>query len=100
MLKTLVTGQLSLSMTFWVWGVCGGLLIGLIGLAGVYTGYVVFLPLTFLMKTVLFGGVLSGITFILRRKITVLGTLAFFIILIQLIMSVVMVIGLSSALFK
>jgi len=99
-LKKLVTGQLSLSMTFWGWGFCGGLIIGLIGLVGVHTGYITMVPLAFLLKTVLFSAVLSGITFILRRKITVLGAIAFFVVLIQVIMSIVMVIGLSLSLFK
>ncbi len=56
-------------------------------------------PLSYILKTVLFGAVLSGITSILRRKITVLGALAFFVVLIQLIMSIVMILGLSSLLF-
>lgn len=56
-------------------------------------------PLSYILKTVLFGAVLSGITSILRRKITVLGALAFFVVLIQLIMSIVMILGFSSLLF-
>ncbi|HDM8082537.1 TPA: hypothetical protein PXN43_002139 [Yersinia enterocolitica] len=100
MLKKLVTGQLSLPMTFWGWGFCGGLFIGLIGLVGVHTGHTTIVPLTYIIKTVLFGAVLSGITFILRRKITVFGALAFFVVLIQVMMSIVMIIGLSSLLFK
>ncbi|WP_435929384.1 hypothetical protein [Dryocola sp. BD613] len=100
MLKKLVTGQLSLPMTFWGWGFCGSLFIGLFGLAGVHTGHATMVPLAYLLKTVLFSAVLSGITFILRRKITVPGAIAFFVILIQVIMSIVMVTGLSSLLFK
>ncbi|CAI1914312.1 hypothetical protein [Serratia proteamaculans] len=100
MLKKLVTGQLSLPMTFWGWGFCGGLFIGLIGLAGVHTGYVTVVPLSYILKTVLFSAVLSGITFILRKKITVLGALAFFAVLVQVIMSIVMFIGLHSLLVK
>ncbi|AJJ62485.1 hypothetical protein [Yersinia aldovae] len=100
MLKKLVTGQLSLPMTFWGWGFCGGLFIGLIGMVGVHTGHTAIVPLSYIIKTVLFGAVLSGITFILRRKITVFGALAFFVVLIQVIMSIVMIIGLSSLLFK
>ncbi|MTD39516.1 hypothetical protein GIX45_13010 [Erwinia sp. CPCC 100877] len=99
MLKKLVTGQFSLPMTFWGWGFCGGLFIGLIGLVGVHTSHTVIVPLTYLAKTILFTAVLSGIVFILRRKITVLGTIAFFVILFQVIMGIVMVIGLSSLLF-
>jgi len=99
-LKKLVTGQLSLPMTFWGCGFCGGLFIGFIGLAGVHTGHVTMVPLAYLLKTVLFSAVLSGITLILRRKITVLGAIAFFVVLIQVISSIVMVIGLSSLLFK
>lgn len=100
MLKKLVTGRLSLPMTFWGWGFCGGLFIGLIGLAGVHTGHVTMVPLSYILKTVLFSAVLSGITFILRRKVTALGALAFFVVLIQVIMSIVMAITLSSLLFK
>ncbi|MBL5928886.1 hypothetical protein [Lelliottia amnigena] len=100
MLKKLVTGQLSLPMTFWGWGFCGGLLIGLMGLAGIHTGYAMLVPLSYIVKTILFSAVLSGITFILRRKITVLGVLAFFVALIQVIMGIVMFVGLSSLLFK
>lgn len=99
MFKKLITGQLSLPMTFWGWGFCGGLFIGLIGKAGVSTGHASMVPLAFMLKAVLFGAVLSGITFILRRKITVLGSVAFLIVLSQVIMSVIMVIGLSSLLF-
>ncbi|CQI94609.1 hypothetical protein RSF44_002586 [Yersinia enterocolitica] len=100
MLKKLITGQLSLPMIFWGWGFCGGLFIGLIGLAGVHTGHASMVPLSYILKTILFSAVLSGITFILRIKITVFGALAFFVVLIQVIMSIVMVIGLSSLLFK
>ena len=100
MLKKLITGQLSLPMTFWGWGFCGGLFIGLIGLVGVYTGYTAIVPVAFIIKTVLFGAVLSGITFILRRKITVFGALAFFVVLIQVIMIIVTIIRFSSLLFK
>lgn len=99
-LKKLVTGQFSLPVTFWGWGFCGGLFIGLIGMAGITTGYIAIVLLVFILKTVLFSAVLSGITFILRRKITVLGTLAFFIALIQVVMNLVMVIGFSSALLN
>nr|WP_241427299.1 hypothetical protein [Lelliottia amnigena] len=87
-------------MTFWGWGFCGGLLIGLMGLAGIHTGYAMLVPLSYIAKTILFIAVLSGITFILRRKITVLGVLAFFVALIQVIMGIVMFVGLSSLLFK
>lgn len=48
MLKKLVTGQLSLPMTFWGWGFCGGLFIGLIGMAGLHTGYAAMVPLTYM----------------------------------------------------
>ncbi len=57
-------------------------------------------PLSYIVKTILFSAVLSGITFILRRNITVLGVLAFFVALIQLIMGIVMFVGLTSLLFK
>ncbi|MBL5861167.1 hypothetical protein JBO49_11120 [Serratia fonticola] len=100
MLKKLVTGQLSLPMTFWGWGFCGGLFIGLIGMAGLHTGHAAMVPLTYILKAVLFSAVLSGITFILRRKTTVFGALAFFVVLVQVIMSLVVFIGLSSLLFK
>ncbi|CNE85728.1 MULTISPECIES: hypothetical protein [Yersinia] len=100
MLKKLITGQLSLPMTFWGWGFCGGLFIGLIGLVGIYAGYTAIVPVAFIIKTVLFGAVLSGITFILRRKITVFGALAFFVVLIQVIMIIVTIIRFSSLLFK
>ncbi|NMP25644.1 hypothetical protein GW590_01935 [Rahnella sp. SAP-1] len=100
MLKKLVTGQLSLPMTFWGWGFCGGLFIGLIGLAGIHTGHTSMVPLSYILKTILFSAVFSGITFILRKKITVFGALAFLVVLIQVVMSIVMVIGLSSLLYK
>lgn len=100
MLKKLITGKLSLPMTFWGWGFCGGLIVGLIGLAGIHTGHPILVPLAYLFKVVLFSAVLSGITFILRKKITVLGVIAFFIVLIQVIMGVVMAVGLSSLLYK
>lgn len=100
MLRKLVTGKLSLSMTFWGWGFCGGLVIGLIGIVGIHTGYAFLVPATYIVKTILFTAVLSGITFILREKITLLGVIAFFVVLLQLIMCGVMVVGLSSLLFK
>lgn len=100
MLKKLVTGQLSLPMTFWGWGFCGGLFIGLIGMAGLHTGHAAMVPLTYILKAVLFSAVLSGLTFILRRKTTVFGVLAFFVVLVQVIMSLVVFIGFSSLLFK
>lgn len=87
-------------MTFWGWGICGGMLIGLIGMAGIRTGYLFLVPLVFTLKTILFCAVLSGLTLILRKKITVLGAIAFFIVLVQVIMGIVMVIGFSSLLFK
>ncbi|MFP1759371.1 hypothetical protein [Lonsdalea quercina] len=98
--KKLVTGQLSLPMTFWGWGICVGMLIGLIGMAGIRTGYLFLVPLVFTLKTILFCAVLSGLTLILRKKITVLGAIAFFIVLVLVIMGIVMVIGFSSLLFK
>jgi hypothetical protein len=100
MLKKLVTGQQSLPMTFWGWGFCGGLLIGLFGMAGVHTGHAAMIPIAYILKAVLFSAVLSGITFILRRKPTVFGALAFFFVLVQVIMNIVVFIGLSSLLFK
>lgn len=100
MLKRLVTGQLSLPMTFWGWGFCGNFFIGLIGLAGIHTGHLIWVPLSFIGKTVLCSAVLSGLTFILRRKISVFGVLAFFIALIQGIMSIVLFVKLSSILFR
>ena len=78
MLKRLVAGQMSLPMTFWGWGICGNFLLGLIGLAGVQTGHPAMVPLSYILKAILFSAVLSGITFILRRKITVLGGIAFY----------------------
>lgn len=99
MLKRLVTGQLSLPMTFWGWGFCGALFLGLLGKAGIQMGYLFVVPLLYILKAFLFSAVLSGLTFIVRRKMTVLGVIAFFIALIQVILSVVMAIGLHSLLF-
>jgi len=79
-LKKLVTGQLSLPMTFWGWGFCGGLLIGLMGLAGIHTGYAMLVPLSYIVKTILFSAVLSGITFILRRTSPYLVCLLFLLL--------------------
>ncbi|EOC9742317.1 hypothetical protein ACNFMA_004471 [Escherichia coli] len=79
---------------------CGGLFLGLIGSAGIHSNYPFLVPVSYLLKVILFSLVLSGITFILRRKITFLGTIAFLIVLSQVIMSVVMFIGLFSLLFK
>lgn len=87
-------------MTFWGWGFCGGFFIGLIGMAGVHTGHVFLIPLCYVLKATLSCAVLSGLTFILRRKITALGAIAFLVALIQVIMCIVMVIGLSSLLFR
>jgi hypothetical protein len=75
-LKKLVTGRLSLVVTFWVWGLLGGFLIGLIGASGVKAGNTLIVPLTYFIKTVLICAVLSGITFMLRRKIIVFGVIA------------------------
>ncbi|MFP5595584.1 hypothetical protein [Kluyvera sp. 142486] len=99
MLKKLVTGQLSLPMTFWGWGFCGGLVLGLIGLAGIHTTHAALVPLSYLLKIVLFCAVLSGVTFILRRKITVFGSLAFLVFLVQVILNIIMFIGLYSLFF-
>jgi len=98
-MKKLVTGQLSLSMTFWGWGFCGGIAIGMMGMAGVSAGYVSFVPLAWILKTLLFCAVLSGITFILRRKFSLLGSLAFFVILTQVIVCIYMIVNLASLLF-
>lgn len=100
MLKKLMMGQLSLVVTFWGWGILGGFLIGLIGMSGVKTGYTLIIPLTYILKTVLFSAVLSGITFILRREITVFGVIAFFVILVQVIMGIIMAVGVSYSLLK
>lgn len=100
MLKKLVTGQLSLVVTFWVWGILGGFVIGIIGASGIEEGYTLIVPLTFLTKTALLCAVLSGITFILRRKITVFGVIAFLIILIEIIFGVIMAVGIAYALLK
>lgn len=100
MLKKLVTGQLSLPMTFWGWGFCGALVLGLLGLAGVHTGHAAMVPLSYIFKVILFCAVLSGITFIQRRKITVFGVLAFIIVLVLLMLNAIMFIGLSSLLFE
>lgn len=99
-LKNLVAGKLSLPMTFWGWGFCGGLFLGLIGIAGIHSNYPFLVPVSYLLKVILFSLVLSGITFILRRKITFLGTIAFLIVLSQVIMGLVMFIGIFSLLFK
>ena len=90
MLKKLVTGQLSLAMTFWGWGFCGGLLLGILNKVGIYTGHAALVPLSFILKVILFSAVLSGLTFILRRKITVLGSIAFLVALVEVIVSGVM----------
>lgn len=100
MLKKLVTGQFSLSMTFWGWGFCGGLFIGLMGMAGVKFGHAALVPLAYILKMTLFSAVLSGLTFILRRKITILGSLAFFVGLLQVISCGVMAVGLFPLLYK
>jgi len=100
MFKNLVTGQLSLSKTFWGWGFCGGLFLGLIGFMGLKCGYIAFVPLTYILKTILLSAVFSGVTFILRRKITVLGTIAFLILLVQIIMSGIMAVGLFPLLYQ
>ncbi|NWC63644.1 hypothetical protein [Cedecea sp. P7760] len=100
MLKRLVTGQLSLPMTFWGWGFCGGFLLGLVGIVGIHANLPALVPLSYLLKIVLFSAVLSGVTCILRRKITVFGVLAFLVVLVQVVMGVVMAVGLSSLLFN
>lgn len=99
-LKNLVAGKLSLPMTFWGWGFCGGLFLGLIGIAGIYSNYLFLVPVSYFLKMILFSLVFSGITFILRRKITFWGTIAFLIVLPQVIMGVIMFIGFFSLLFK
>jgi len=89
-LKKLVTGQLSLAKTFWGWGFCGGVLLGFIRKAGIYTGYTALVPLSYILKVVLFSAVLSGLTYMLRRTITVLGSAAFLIALVEIIVCGVM----------
>lgn len=96
----LITGRLSLAMTFWGWGFCGGFLIGVLAKIGIRAGYAPALPLAFMLKTVLSIAVLSGLTFILRRKITVLASLAFLIVLLQVMINIYMLTGFSSLLFK
>lgn len=100
MLKKLVSGQLSLPMTFWGWGFCGGLFIGLIGMAGIRTGHPALVPLAFILKVILFSAVLSGLTFVLRKKITVLGSIAFLVALVQVIICGVMAVGLFPLLYN
>lgn len=100
MLKKLVTGQLSLPMTFWGWGFCGSLLIGVVSKAGVYTGNVAIIPLSFLLRMALCCAVLSGIIFILRRKKTVLGILALLVVLVEIMVSAILSVSIFSSLFK
>lgn len=100
MLKKLVTGQFSLPMTFWGWGFCGGLFIGLLGMAGIKFGLTALVPLAYILKMILFSAVFSGLTFILRRKITILGSLAFLVCLLQVISCGVMAVGLLPLLYK
>lgn len=100
MLKRLVTGQFSLVTTFWGWGLCGALCISIVAVAGVQAGLLFVAPLAGLCKVALFSAVLSGITFILRRKITVAGVIAFLIVLIELVFSLIMFTGIALFLFK
>ncbi|WP_217550211.1 hypothetical protein [Pantoea sp. GbtcB22] len=90
MLKKLVTGQLSLANTFWGWGFCGGVLLGIMRKLAIYTEHPAFVPLSYILKVVLFSAVLSGLTYMLRRKITVLGTIAFVIALVEVVLCGVM----------
>jgi hypothetical protein len=98
--KKLVTGQLSLAMTFWGWGFCGAFLLGVLAKLGIRAGYAPAVPIVFMLKVALSVAVLSGLIFILRRKITVLASLAFLVVLLQVMLNIYMLTGLSSLLFK
>ena len=89
-LKKLVTGQLSLAMTFWGWGFCGGALLVILRKVGIYTGLPALVPLSYILKVVLYSAVLSGVTYMLRRKITVLGSVAFLVALVEVVVCGVM----------
>ncbi|AXW87970.1 hypothetical protein CKQ53_14000 [Lonsdalea britannica] len=66
--KKLVTGQLSLPMTFWGWGFCGGFFIGLIGMAGVHTGHVFLIPLCYILKATGFDPIYPDVFALLRLR--------------------------------
>ena len=93
----LVLGRLSLSMTFWVWGVCGGLMLGTVEGVGLLHSSLFIYILTCILQLVLTAMVLSGIICILRRKITFFGAIAFLLVLAQVLWGIILMVVLSSA---
>jgi len=95
MLKKLVSGKFSLPMTFWGFGICGGVLLNGVKSFGLNYNFLRLFALTYILKVVLFSMVLSGIICILRRETTFLGLIALVYTLLQVVLGVVMVIGVA-----
>ncbi|OCG08148.1 hypothetical protein A9G13_06970 [Gilliamella sp. wkB178] len=97
MLKKLVTGELSLVITFWGWLVLGNIILAIIVnvLFSTITQpnpkvMAVVIIVILLIKFIIAGMVTSGIFFILRnKKITVWGVIAFILALINFIYAII-----------
>ncbi len=100
MTRSLVFGEFSLPITFWAWGIGGGTLLGIVGFGGFHYGYPLVFAVTSILKFILFAMVLSGIFFRLKQKITLLGLIAFFVVLLQVLLGVVAIIVFSAALIE
>ncbi|HBI10716.1 MAG TPA: hypothetical protein DDY57_11350 [Franconibacter pulveris] len=99
-IKNLATGRISLAQTFWGYGVCGNIILGLVGTSAINNEFLGFFILTLILKFLLFATVLSGITFIMRNgKITVWRILAFAVVLIEVIVGLIMAAALASVVF-
>ena len=92
----LVLGRLSLSMTFWVWGVCGGLILGTVEEVGLLHRSLFIYILTCILQLVLTAMVLSGIICILRRKSTFFGAIAFLLVLVKILSGVILMVVFSA----
>ncbi|AHG65580.1 hypothetical protein [Advenella mimigardefordensis] len=98
--RSLVSGTFSLPITFWLWGVAGGVLLDIVGCGGIHYGFLPVYVVASILKFVLFAMVLSGLFFILKKEITLLALIAFFVVLLQVLLGVVKVMGFSVALYE
>ena len=89
-IKKLVTGKYSLPMTFWGWGFCLCSFLSILKYIAIYTDTPYLIPIRFLLQSIILTMVFSGLIFIIKREKTFLGYLSLFVILIQLIVSIIM----------
>ncbi|QLG94690.1 hypothetical protein HZF02_23280 [Pseudomonas yamanorum] len=85
MFRKLLSGRFSLVVTFWVWGIGCGLILGGIGLISILKGVVYVFLVAKMLQVVLFVMVIIGIVNILRRDVTFWGVFALLVVLVNLL---------------